>query len=80
MKKIDFETHFATPGWVDALYANQGYPRLERDPENDTLRLVYHPAAREPYGEPLLGKLLDIGEGRLRLMDEAGVDKAVSRR
>jgi uncharacterized protein len=77
MKRIDFETHFATQAWIDALYANPGYPRLERDPETQSLRLVYHPAAREPYGEPLLAKLVDLGEGRLRLMDEAGVDMAV---
>ena len=77
MKKIDFETHFATQAWIDALYANPGYPRFERDSETQSLRLVYHPAAREPYGEPLLAKLVDLGEGRLRLMDEAGVDMAV---
>jgi predicted TIM-barrel fold metal-dependent hydrolase len=77
MKKIDFETHFATQGWVDALFENKDYPRFERDPETKSLRLVYHPAAREPYGEPLVEKLIDLGEGRLRLMDEAGVDKAL---
>ena len=77
MKRIDFETHFATQGWIDALYENKDYPRLERDPETKSLRLVYHPAAREPYGEPLLEKLVDLGEGRLRLMDEGGVDLAL---
>jgi predicted TIM-barrel fold metal-dependent hydrolase len=77
MSKIDFETHFATQGWVDALYANKGYPRFERDPETKSLRLVYHPAAREPYGDPLVEKLLDLGKGRIERMDAAGVDLAV---
>lgn len=77
MKKIDFETHFATQGWVDALYQNKGYPRFERDPETDSLRLCYHPAAREPYGDALVAKLLDLGEGRLKQMDAAGIDLAV---
>ena len=77
MKKIDFETHFATQGWVDALYQNKGYPRFERDPETDSLRLCYHPAAREPYGDALVEKLLDLGEGRLDRMDAAGIDVAV---
>ena len=77
MQKIDFETHFATQGWVDALFENKGYPRFERDPETASLRLVYHPAAREPFGEALVEKLLDLDDMRLRLMDEAGVDTAM---
>jgi uncharacterized protein len=77
MTTIDFETHFATQGWVDALNENKGYPRFERDPETRGLRLVYHPAAREPYGDPLIEKLLDMDEARLRKMDEAGVNVAV---
>jgi hypothetical protein len=33
VKKIDFENHFATTAWVDALYANEGYPCLTDDPK-----------------------------------------------
>ena len=77
MKKIDFETHFATQGWVDALHRNKDYPRFERDPVTGSLRLCYHPAAREPYGDALVEKLLDLGEGRLAQMDAAGIDVAV---
>ena len=77
MKKIDFETHFVTQEWVDALWSNPGYPRFERDAETGALRLVYHPHAKEPYGDPLLVKLLDMGEGRLAVMDEAGIDVSV---
>lgn len=77
MRKIDFETHFATQAWVDALYANTGYPRFERDQETKALRLCYRPAAVEPYGDVLVEKLLDLGKGRLEKMDAAGVDVAV---
>ncbi len=76
MKKIDFETHFATQEWVDALSGNPGYPRLERSAEGH-LRLCYHPAAREPFSDTLLDKLLDIDEGRIATMDSSGIDVAV---
>jgi len=77
MRKIDFETHFVTQEWVDALWSNAGYPRLERDEETGALRLCYRPHAKEPYGDPLLAKLLDMGEGRLATMDAAGIDVSV---
>lgn len=77
MKTIDFETHFATQGWVDALYANPGYPRFQHDPLTKNRRLFYRPEGGEPYGDVLLDKLLEIGEPRLREMDESGIDIAV---
>jgi hypothetical protein len=77
MKKIDFEVHFATQGWVDALTSNPGYPRLAPDPATGNRRLYYQAAAAEPYPDHLLDKLLDIGEGRIKAMDDAGVDVAV---
>lgn len=76
MKTIDFENHFGTPEWVDALTGNAGYPRLERSAEGN-LRLCYRAQTKEPFSDALLGKLLDIGEGRLAVMDAAGIDVAV---
>jgi predicted TIM-barrel fold metal-dependent hydrolase len=76
MKKIDFEAHFGTQGWVDALTNNPGYPRLERSTEGN-LRLCYRAETREPYPDELLAKLLDIGEGRIAAMDSFGIDVAV---
>jgi predicted TIM-barrel fold metal-dependent hydrolase len=74
---IDLETHFATQEWVDAMYANAGYPRFADDSAMGTRRLWYWPETFEPYGDRLLDRLLDIGEGRIREMDAGGVDLAV---
>jgi len=76
VKTIDFENHFATPEWVDALNTNPGYPRFERSAEGN-LRLCYRAEAAEPFSDVLLDRLLDIGEGRIALMDAAGIDVAV---
>ncbi|OFW58352.1 MAG: hypothetical protein A2133_01885 [Actinobacteria bacterium RBG_16_64_13] len=76
MKKIDFETHFVTQEWYDALSSNPGYPRFERSAEGN-LRLCYHPQAQEPYGDPLIAKLLDLDAGRLSQMDSAGIDVSI---
>lgn len=76
MKTIDFENHFGTPEWADALTTNPGYPRLEKSAEGN-LRLCYRAEAREPFPETLLAKQLDIGEGRVAAMDACGIDLAV---
>ncbi|HEY5529054.1 MAG TPA: amidohydrolase family protein [Thermoleophilia bacterium] len=73
MKRIDFENHFSSEAWVDAMLANtEGYPRLVREPSG-TLRMFYMPDAGIPFPEPLR----DLGDGRIEAMDEAGVDTAV---
>jgi len=77
VKTIDFETHFATQGWVDALYSNPGYPRFQHDPITKNRRLFYRPEGGEPYGDVLLDKLLEIGEPRIKEMDDSGIDVAV---
>lgn len=73
MKKIDFEAHFVTEEWIEALYKNNGFPRFI-DEEGKKRRLYYNPDACEPFGDPLLNRLRDIGEDRIAYMDEAGVD------
>jgi hypothetical protein len=77
VRKIDFETHFATQSWVDALYANPGYPQFQHDPQTKNRRLFYRPEGGEPYGDELLEKLLELGEPRLEAMDAVGIDIAV---
>ena len=77
MKTIDLENHFVTQRWVDAMYANPGYPRFEDAPDTGARRLYAAADEFEPAGDPLLAKLLDLGEGRIAMMDAAGVDLAV---
>jgi len=77
MKKIDLETHFVTEDWVAAMYDTSHYPRLADDPKTGLRRLYYWPDVFEPYGDRLLDRLLDVGEGRIREMDAGGIDVAV---
>jgi predicted TIM-barrel fold metal-dependent hydrolase len=77
VKKIDFEVHFATQSWLEALERNPGYPRLARDLKSGNRRLYYQADAGEPLPDVLLEKLLDIDAGRIAAMDAAGVDVAV---
>ncbi len=77
VKTIDLETHFVTQSWVDAMYATESYPRLTDDPITGKRRLYYWPDVFEPNGDTLLGRLLDLGEGRIREMDAGGIDTAV---
>ena len=76
MKKIDFEAHFVTEEWIETLYKNGGFPRFVED-ESKKRRLFYHPDACEPFGDPLLNRLREVGEDRIRYMDAAGVDMQV---
>lgn len=71
MKTIDLENHFTTPLWTEALATNPGYPRV--DPVKG---LGFAADAWLPLSETG-AKLADLGEGRLKLMDEAGIDFAV---
>jgi predicted TIM-barrel fold metal-dependent hydrolase len=71
VKRIDLENHFVTPMWTKALQGNKGYPKV-------------HPAKGLGFAAdawlPLSDtgpKLAEVGEGRLKLMDAAGVDYAV---
>ncbi|HLA80266.1 MAG TPA: amidohydrolase family protein, partial [Thermoleophilia bacterium] len=77
MRTIDLETHFVTDEWVEAMYANQVYPRLADDPATGKRRLYYWPDAFEPNGDVLLNRLLDLGEARIGEMDAGGIDLAV---
>lgn len=65
------EEAFAFPGYLEAL------DRLPEDAVRDLdlkeLRFIY----RHPSGMEWLAPLLDTGAGRLAVMDEAGVDRAV---
>lgn len=74
MKQIDFETHFVTPEWIDALYQNKDYPRLVENKQEKTRRLYFTATAVEPFSDVLLNRLLDLGQNRFKDMDAAGID------
>lgn len=71
MKTIDLENHFATESWLEALRANPGYPTYVDEEKG----IGFAADAWMPLR--VRSKLLDLDEGRLKLMDEAGVDYAV---
>jgi 5-carboxyvanillate decarboxylase len=80
MKRIAIEEHFFTERYVTYLRSRNDYPRLEtaKDVENremEWLRLA--PGCSLPSGGSLLSGLLEVGEGRLRAMDEASIDMQV---
>ncbi|NIO06110.1 MAG: amidohydrolase family protein [Proteobacteria bacterium] len=77
MKKIDFEAHFVTEEWVAKMFENKGYPKYVRAKKTNTCQILWGGDAVEPIGDILLRKLLDSGEGRLKAMDETGVDVQV---
>jgi uncharacterized protein len=73
MKVIDAENHFASESWLEALRSNSGYPKLVDEPGGMT-KLFWAAGIWVPYlGE----RLSDLGDMRIKYMDEAGVDVAV---
>ena len=74
MKKIDFEAHFVTEEWLAKMFEKKGYPKYVKDRQTNTTRIEWGDGAVEPIGDILLEKLLDLGEGRLKTMDENGID------
>jgi predicted TIM-barrel fold metal-dependent hydrolase len=77
MKRIDFEAHFLTREYVKVLSKNKGYPRYVEDEQTKSRQWFYTADAGLQLGDFLLDRLLDLGEGRLKIMDEAGVDVQV---
>ena len=77
MKRIDFEAHFVTEEWIDALKNNEGFPRLVEDKAAKTRRMHFTKEAAEPFSDVLLNNLFAVGEERLKNMDAAGIDMQV---
>lgn len=73
MKTIDTEHHFVTELYMETLRSNTTTPRVV-----EGKGLGYWEDAWIPIGATGAGpKLADMGEGRIKLMDEAGVDVAL---
>jgi len=75
MKKIDTEAHFYTREYQEYMLARKETPREES--YKGYIRLWYEPNVWQPQGLGLLDSLLDLAEGRVRDMDEAGIDMQV---
>jgi predicted TIM-barrel fold metal-dependent hydrolase len=74
MKKIDFEAHFFTQNHLKALADSEDYPKLDHADDEKKRRLWHTPDVGQPYGNPLIHSLSDVGEARLAKMDACGVD------
>jgi 2,3-dihydroxybenzoate decarboxylase len=77
MRKIAIEEHFWTQEYVRFLRSNKGYPRLEtcRDETHGEIERLWHaPDLKAVLDPDRIRKLLDLGEGRLKEMDETGID------
>ena len=74
MEKIDFEAHFYTQSYIDAMFAHKGFPRFETEASTGKRFLKYCPNVGQPFADFLLDRLMDLGEGRIRKMDENQVD------
>ena len=73
--KIDFEAHFLAKSYVKTLYENKNsYPRMVDDGTAESRRMEYSADSYEPFGPTLFDRLTDIGDIRIGLMDEFGID------
>jgi 5-carboxyvanillate decarboxylase len=72
MKRIDIEAHFYTKEYQDYLFSRTEIPREEM--HKGYVRLWYAPDVWEPHGVEIEDRLLDIADGRLKDMDNAGID------
>jgi len=71
MKIIDLENHFFTEDYV-AYLRNRKVPPRETEQE-DGLTMWYNDILCSPRGFEMENKLLDLGEARLKEMDEKGI-------
>lgn len=77
MKKIDFEAHFYTQEYLDALSNNRYYPILKKNEETPNRLLQYNPEVKQPFPDILIKSLMDMSDGRLAKMDDCGIDVQV---
>ncbi len=80
MKKIDLEAHFVTEDYLEHLRARKEFPKLdtiEDDKHRKFDRLWYSPDLYRLRSLSMGDRLLDLGDGRLKEMDAAGIDMQV---
>jgi len=71
MKIIDLENHFNTPLNVEHMLSRTEYPKIDKDKG-----LGFYDDTWVNVAPHVNGYLRDIGEGRVKLMDECGIDFA----
>jgi 5-carboxyvanillate decarboxylase len=71
MKIIDLENHFFTEDYVHYLRSRKVPPRETK--QEDGLTMWYNDVLCSPRGFEMENKLLDLGESRLKEMDEKGI-------
>ena len=72
MKIIDFESHFFTREYIEYMRTRKEMPREAVEEKNT--RMWYTDTLSVHRSFELEDRLLDLGEGRLKAMDAAGVD------
>ena len=84
MRRIAIEEHFYTEEYVDYLCSRRDCPRIEIVEDEKHRKIERHwsepslpPRVIDPDKPSLAGMHIDVGEGRLRDMDQAGIDMAV---
>ena len=80
MKKISIEEHFATEAYVDYLRSRRDVPKREfiEDDKGRKIEVEWWAPSNFMVIDPnLTSRLCDLGEGRLRDMDESSIDMQV---
>lgn len=75
--RIDLEAHFYTKEYIKALLQNRDYPKFVWEEQTGTYWLWYTAEVSRPHRGKFLERLLDVGELRIREMDEAGITKQI---
>ena len=81
MKRIAVEEHFLTGALLSHLRTRKEWPRLEAvedDQHNKVDRMYWAPSHYFVHNDlDMVRRIVDIGEGRLKDMDESGIDMQV---
>ena len=76
MRIIDLEAHYYTQEYLNYLASRKELPRFEVNPDGSVKQHLAK-GVWGPRSKKLMEKLCDLGEDRIREMDEAGVDLQV---